>query len=119
MRTDTDRINQYGAKYEAATVSLKVAAMLPGMKTGYAALANDLQPVEAQVTSVLTTDNVVSAQWGQYYAFAREIWKRAKLGGDPALTTDAQLILNKWEAYGAADTVMIHIALDVFGLTLT
>lgn len=118
MRTDAQRIAQYLAKYDASTVGLKVAAMLTGMKTSYEAVANDLQPKETAIATVLSDDDVVSAQWGQYMAFGRELWKRTKLGGDPGLTTDAQLIYNKWKSYGATDTVMQHIALDVFGITV-
>lgn len=122
VRTDAKRIDQYLAKYGSAqaatTVGLKIAAMLSGMKPSYAAVANDLQPKEVQITAICAEDNVVSAQWGQYLAFGRELWKRAKLGGDPALTTDAQIIHDKWEAYGATSSVMIHIALDVFGITV-
>jgi hypothetical protein len=118
MRTDAQRIAQYIAKYVPTTVGLKIAAMLTGMKSSYAAVANDIQPVESSIAQVLTDDNVVSAQWGKYYAFGRELWKRQKLGGDPALTTDAQLIHDKWEAYGAVSSVMVHIALDVFGITI-
>lgn len=122
IRTDAKRIDAYNAKYGSTaavtTVGLKVAAQLPGMKTSYAAIANSLQPKEAEITQVLAQDNVPSASWGQYLAFGRELWKRARLGGDPALTTDAQIIYNKWKAYGAVDSVMQHVALDVFGITV-
>jgi len=117
-RTDAQRIAAYIAKTTPTTVGLKVAAQLTGMKSSYAAIANELQPIESQVTAICAQDNVVSARWGQYLSFAREVWRRSKISGDPALTTDAQLIFNKWKAYGATDSVMIHIALDVFGLTV-
>lgn len=118
MRTDAQRVAQYIAKYVPTTVGLKIAEMLTGMSSGYAAVANDLQPIESQITAVCTADNVPAARWGSYLAFGREIWKRQKLGGDPALTTDVQGIYNKWKAYGAVDTVMQHVALDVFGITV-
>lgn len=117
-RTDAQRIAAYIAKTTPTTVGLKIAAMLTGMKSGYAATANDLQPVESQITAICSGDGVPSAKWGQYLAFGRELWRRAKIGGDPALTTDSQLIYNKWKAYGAVDTVLIAIALDVFGITV-
>lgn len=119
MRSDAQRIAQYIAKTLPATIGLKIAARLVGMRSGYASIANDLQPIESQITTVCTTDGVVSAQWGKYLAFGRQVWKRAKLGGDPALTTDVQLLTDKWQAQGCADTVLIHIALDVFGITVT
>lgn len=119
MRTDAQRIAQYIAKTVPTTVGLKVAAMLTGMRSSYDAHANDIQPVETAICAVLTGENIVSAQWGKYLAFGRQVWKREKLGGDPALTTDVQLMVNKWESFGCADTALIKIALDVFGLTVT
>jgi hypothetical protein len=117
-RTDAQRIGAYIAKTTPTTVGLKVAAQLTGMKSGYAAVANDLQPVESQITAICTADNVPSAKWGQYLSFGRELWRRSKLGGAPALTTDAQIVFDKWVGYGAVDSVLIHIALDVFGITV-
>jgi len=118
FRTDALRIAAYIAKTTPTTVGLKIAEMLTGMSSGYAAVANDLQPIESAATTVLSGLNVPSAKWGQYLAYTRELWKREKLGGDPALTTDAQIIMTKWKNYGATDSVLIAIALDVFGITV-
>lgn len=118
MRTDAQRIAKYVAKYVPTTVGLKLAEMLTGMGAGYTAFANEIQPIESQITDVCTQDNVPAHKWGQYLAFGRELWKRSKLGGDPALTTDAQIIYAKWKAYGAVDTVMQHVALIVFGIVV-
>lgn len=118
-KDDAHRIAAYIAKTVPTTVGLKVAEQLTGMKSGYAAVAASIVPIEVATAQVLSGLNVPSAKWGQYFAFAREIWKREKLGGDPGLTTDAQICLNKWEAYGSTDSVMIAIGADVFGLLLT
>lgn len=118
-RTDALRIAKYVAKVTPTTIGLKVAAMLTGMKSTYAAVANDLQPIESQVQAVLDTNTVASVFRGGYYAYARELWKRKKLGGNPALDNDAQTIKTKWVSQGLTSGVCIAIASTVFGITVT
>lgn len=119
MRSDAQRIAAYIAKYAPTQVGLKVAEQLTNMYAGYAALANDLQPIEAQVLGVLNAQSIVPARRGLYYGFARELWKLTKTTADPALTAAAQLVTNKWESYGGASATLIAIALDVFAITVT
>lgn len=118
-RTDALRAAKYAAKTTPTTVGLKFAAMLPGMVLGYEALANDLQPIESQVQNRLDANSIPSIMRGGYYAYARELWKRKKLGGNPALDIDSQTIKNKWETRGLTDAVLINIAAAVFGITVT
>jgi len=119
LKSDIDRSQKYDAKYVAATVGLKFAAQLALMKAGYAAIANDLQPIEESVSLALNVQGVKSAVRAPYYACAREWWKKTKLEAGSALTDDAQDIKDKWTSRGCDSGVLIYVALTVFALVVT
>jgi hypothetical protein len=119
MVVDTQRSAHYDLKYVAATVGLKVAAQLSGMKAGYAAIANDLQPIEESIVAALNIQGVKSAVRAPYLAYGRELWKKTKLEDGAALTDDAQDIKDKWTTRGLDSGVCIFIALNVFALVVT
>jgi hypothetical protein len=122
MRTDQQRGEKYVAKYQATTVSLKVAAMLAGMKTGFSNAIDSLVPIEMQVQGLLngTTPAVPTVQYAFYYNFAREIWKLQNQGIDgDALEAMAQSLHDKYVAYGLTTAVLIAIADSVFNITVS
>jgi len=119
MVVDTDRAANYNAKYDADTVGLKIAAELTLMKASYAAIANDLQPIEEAAVAVLNIQGVKSAVRAPYLSYTRELWKKTKLEDGTALTDDAQDIKDKWTTRGLDSGVCIAIALNVFALVVT
>lgn len=119
MVVDTTRAANYNAKYKATEVGLKIAAELTLMKASYAAIANDLQPIEEAVVATLNIQGVKSAARAPYLAYARELWKKTKLEDGTALTDDAQDIKDKWTTRTLDSGVLIAIALDVFALVVT
>lgn len=120
MRTETQRIDQYGAKTAATTVGLKVAARLTGMKTGFAAAINLLVPILQQVQALLNAADIPTIRYPFYYAYAREIFHKETQGinGD-SLASAAQSLHDKWEANGLATATLIEIADTVFSITVT
>jgi hypothetical protein len=120
VKTDAQRIAAYLAKTVPGTISLKVAAVLEGMKTGFTSATESLVPMETQVQGLLNDANEPTIQYPFYLNFAREIWAKIRLGIDgPSLASLAQSLHDKYEAYGLATAVLIDIADQVFGITVT
>lgn len=118
MRTDVQRNDMFQAKYVAATVNLKVAARLDGMKTRYATLAAALYVKELQAQGILTViaPAIQSTMFPFYYAFIRQVFKVWYLGlTGAALDAQAQVYKTKWTSSGLASATLIKLALDLFG----
>jgi hypothetical protein len=122
MRTDVQRNDKYQAKTVAATVNLKVAARLDGMKTGYASLATALYAKEQQAQGILAavTPAIQTTLFPFYYAFVRQVFKVWYQGlTGLALNAQAQVAHDKWETSGLTSAVMIDLADNLFGATVT
>ena len=120
MRSDAQRIGAYLAKTAPTTVSLKVAAMLAGMKTGFAAAVTELVPIEQQVQGLLNAAVIPTIRYPFYLAYAREIWGMRNRGIDgDSLTAMVQSLHDKWEANGLATATLVEIADTVFNITVT
>jgi len=122
VNTAVQRKDAYAAKNVAATVALKVASRLSGMKTGFGTAVQSLVPIEIQIQGILnaTTPAVPTIQYPFYLNFGREIWgaKNAGIAG-PALTLRAQGLSTFYQAKGYSGAVLIAIALTCFSLTVT
>lgn len=120
MKTDAERIASYLAKTVPATLSLKVAAVLGGMQSGFASVMNDLVPIEIATQGVLNDAAVPTIQYPFYLNFAREIWARQHAGIDgPGLIASAQSLHDKYVSYGLTTGVLVDIADQVFTITVT
>jgi hypothetical protein len=121
MRTEQQRDDAYSAKIAPTTVGLKVAAVLSGMKTGFAAAITSIVPIEQQVQGLLNGyGDVPTIQYPFYLNFAREIWGMRNRGIDgDSLEAMAQSLHDKYESYGLATLHLIDIADVVFNVTVT
>jgi hypothetical protein len=120
VKSDAERIASYLAKTVPATVSLKLASVLAGMKTGFSAAAQSLVPMEISVQAILNDADVPTIDYPFYLSYAREVWKRIRLGIDgPTLASVAQSLHDKWEAAGLASATLVDIADQVFNITVT
>jgi hypothetical protein len=121
VKTDLERKASYEAKNVAATVALKVASRLSGMKTGFSTALNSLVPIEIQVQGILNVIGTIpTLDYPFYYNFARQIWSRKFKGiVGTALTLQAQALSSYYQDVGYAAAPLIKIALDCFGLTVT
>ena len=121
LSSEEIRQAKYDLKYDPTTVGLKVAAQLPGMKTGFSAAIISLVQAEQQIQGILNDDGGVSIiQYPFYLNFGREVWKKVGIGiAGPALTSESQLIADKYIAYGLDCTILAKIALDVFTVVVT
>lgn len=119
MRTEAERKDAYGAGFVPATVSLKVASRLGGMKSGFGTAVDSLVPKEQMTQGILNEETVPTIQYPFYLNFTREIWSRVFKGiaGDSLLQA-AQAMSETYTQKGLDNTVLLHIALDVFALTL-
>jgi hypothetical protein len=120
MLTDAQRIASYLAKTVPATMSLKVASVLGGMKTGFSSATQSLATMEATVQGHLNDADVPTIDYPFYYNFAREIWAKLRLGIDgPTIASVAQSLHDKYESYGLDSANLVMIADAVFNITVT
>jgi len=122
MRTSTERKDGYAAKNVAATVSLKVASRLSGMKTEYSSTVQSMVPVEIAIRAILCGQPAeLPALTNCYYQnFGRQLWKLARTGiTGNAATAQAQALKDYYEAHGLVEAVLIKIAQTCFGLVVT
>lgn len=118
MRTDTDRIEKYNAKTAPTTLSLKIAARLEGMKTSFTSATNALVSDQLQVASILDEEGIFGMSRGRYHAFSNRLHKINRLYDGVAATSFAQAEHDKWESV-CLTAIMIRIAFEVYGLTVT
>jgi hypothetical protein len=119
-RSDAQRKAKYDAKSAATTVGLKIAARLDGMYSSFEAFINDFVPIQEAVRAELATDATVFPIWyGGYYAYAAELWKLQKTTTGPQVDASAQIVKTKWTTRGLTGTMLISIAANVFGITVT
>lgn len=121
MKNDTHRIDQYGAKYVASTVSLKVAQRLDTMKSSYATVANSIAAKELEIQTLLNgqTPAIQTADYPFYLAFGRQLWALGFRGiNGTAATAQAQQYKIAWTTRGLDSATLIAIALQVFSITV-
>ena len=115
----SDRLQAFTEKYVAATIGLKVAARLTGMKTEFAGAAAYFAALELQTQGILNGAGVCGISRAGYYNFVREIaGKQFRGSAGAGLKADAVIIETKWVAFGYDDGILKGIALDVFGITI-
>ena len=120
MKTDQHRADAYDAGTNPATVGLKVAARLTGMKAWFATAAASLVPMEMSVQTVLNDDDVPTIHYPFYLSFAREIWAMQYRGVDGnTIISMAQSLHDKWVSMGLATATLVRIADEVFHITVT
>jgi hypothetical protein len=120
VKDDARRIASYLAKTVPATMSLKVASQLTGMKSGFAGAMTSLVPMEIQIQGILNSANVPTIQYPFYLNFGREIWSKQREGIDgPTLAAVGQSLHDKYVAYGLKTATLTDIADQVFNITVT
>jgi hypothetical protein len=117
MRSDAYRSNAYNAKTTPATVGLKYAARLTGMKSTFAAGTTALVAKQLEVAQILDDDGIVGVLRGRYHAFGNRLFKITKQFANAAATAEAQAEFDRWEATCTGAT-LIKIALNVYGLVV-
>lgn len=121
MNDDARRIAQYNAKTVATTVGLKVASLLPTMKTAFATQCASFVAKEIAIQGVLNAvpAGVPTIQYPFYLNYGREIWKRERNGiTGPSALMHAISLEDKYEGYGLAAVTLKKIALDVFSMII-
>jgi hypothetical protein len=119
-RTDAQRVDKYDAKTNAATVGLKIAAKLTPMKADFATFANDFVADSILINAALGTDATIFPIWyGGYQAYGAQLWRLQKTATGAIVDATAQVIKTKWTTRGLVPSMLIKIAVDVFGITVT
>src|SRR5512139_263298 len=117
MRSDVDRATKYDSKVVPATVSLKVAAMLPQMKTTFSGGTTALVDKQLQVAAILDNATIVGCMRGRYHAFSNRLFWITRNFSGPAATQMAQMEHDKWESV-CQSAIMINIAFNVYSLVV-
>lgn len=121
MKSDTIRIETYDAKTVPTTVALKVASLLPTMKTAFATACASFVAKEIAVQGVLNAvpGGVPTIQYPFYLNFGREMWALNRKGiSGPSALMAATSLEDKYEGYGLAAVTLKKIALDVFSVII-
>jgi hypothetical protein len=119
MRTDADRSEKYTAKYNAATIGLKIASMLSGMKSGFASAINDLVSIEQQAQGLLNISGTQRVEYPVYYNFVRELWAIQSRGiTGHGLTVAGVGLEAKYASYGLDPNLLKSMALTLFGVVI-
>jgi hypothetical protein len=114
------RSDQYNAKTASATVGLKIAAVLPGMKPAFSAAINELVPIEQQTQALLNDSDVPTIQYPFYLNYSRELWKLKNQGiAGASLTSMAKALKHKYAVRGLDSDHLIEIADTIFNITVT
>lgn len=120
MKTEAQQQDAYAAKTAPTTVGLKVASRLGGMKTGFESAIDLLVPKLQAIQEILNSLTVPTIQYPFYLNFGREIWAMIYRGIDgDSLEAQAQMLHDKYEAYGLASANLIQIADSVFNITVS
>ena len=120
MKYEVQQQYAYAAKTAPTTVGLKIASRLGGMKTGFEAAINQLVPKMQAIQGILNSLNAPTIQYPFYLNFGRELWTLIARGIDgDTLEAQAQMLHDKYEAYGLTSANLIQIANSVFTLTVT
>lgn len=120
MRDDAQRTAKYNAKSVATTVSLKVAALMPSMKTSFASKIPDFIATDIAIQSILNADGTIPLyQYSLYYNFGRELLAKQNRGVEAAaLVADGTSLKTKYTSYGCVGATLSTIALDVFSIVI-
>jgi hypothetical protein len=120
VKTEAQQQDAYAAKTAPTTVGLKIASRLGGMKTGFVAAINLLVPKMQAIQGILNSLTVPTIQYPFYLNFGREISRLIVRGiGGNSLEDQAQMLHDKYEAYGLLSVNLIQIADTVFNITVT
>ena len=118
-RSDAQRVAAYDAKVTPTTVGLKIAARLAGMKTDFAAFANDFVAMQLLVRTELgTLATIFPIMYGDYYAYASQLWKLNKTATQPAVDAMAQILHDQYVLKGDDTVMLVQIAINVFSITV-
>lgn len=119
MQSSEVRSTKYGQKTNAAVIGLIVAELLPTMPDNYAAYVNDVITYQDKLIEHLDTAGIRRIERGRYHACNLEFWKAFKKTSGLALTDEIQAIATKWHSRGCQAAVLIAVALDLYGQTVT
>ena len=119
MKSDAIRIEQYNAKTVSTTVALKVASMLPTMKSSFGPKCISFVTKELLVQGNLIQTGTPTIQYPFYLNFGREIWGLYTRGiSGAALIAMATSLLAKYVAFGLDTGLLKLIADDCFSVTI-
>lgn len=118
MKSDFDRSASYDIGTTPANVSLRVAAQLATMKGGFQGETETLVAHQLATAQVLNLAGIVGLMRGRYQAFSNRLHQITRNFQGPAATNMAQLEHDKWESM-CQSAIMISIALQVYGITVT
>jgi phage-related protein len=121
VRTNLQRKDGYAAKNIAATVSLKVASRLGGMKTNFGTAMQSLVPIETTAQGILNgIGTIPTMDYPVYYNFVRQVWSIKNKGiTGVALTLQAQGLSSYYQDVGYSAPALIALAAACFTLTVT
>jgi len=118
VKNDQNRIESYNQKVDPPTVGLKFAAQLATMKASFQSATEALVAHQLGTAQVLDAAGIVGLMRGRYQAYSNRLHHITRHFAGTAATNMAQLEHDKWESV-CVSAILIDIALDVYGITVT
>jgi len=115
------RISKYDAKLVGDVWKNRIDAQKSNMVSQFSSKANDIVAKEISTKGICETAGVSSIQVPFYMSYSRELWGLTLKHAGDILTNEAQLAKDKWAAVtrGLSGTILVAIAGDVYGITVT
>ncbi|MEO0078652.1 MAG: hypothetical protein ABIK86_06620 [candidate division WOR-3 bacterium] len=111
------RIARWNTKFNTERVKAVLDEMRPAMLANVQAVFPLIAAMELEVKQVLDLAGVSVAQYANYLAFGRELFRitRNGMSGESA-AIEAELLIVKWVARGLARSVLETIRTGVFNI---
>jgi hypothetical protein len=118
MKSVARRIANYTVKVDGPHLKDVLVLKKPSMVSQESEIFADQERIENTVLGVLATEGtVVTIQYPNYHAFAKEIFaKQSRIPGGAGLNAEVAVMLAKWKARGLHEPVLIRIRNEVFSI---
>lgn len=114
------RIAHYEARMQSTLIDPAIDAVRDLAVANFTTYALDWAGIkQPALHGVLNADGIMGPIRFRYEAYAAELYGLTRRFGGTALDAMAQVMHDKYEAWGCATATLISIAATVFGITVT
>jgi hypothetical protein len=119
VRDSSRRIIKYSAKIQPDVIKQRFKDEKDSMVDQVTQQFSTLAQLEANAKAILDENEVATYLIPFYLSFVRQLYRITRTHTGTTANTEAQLYKSIWVARGLDDDVLIALASQLFGLTLT
>jgi len=114
----SQRIAKWDAKFNTERIKGSLDDQRARMLSNVQSVFPQIESMETQVKQVLDMQGISTAEYANYLAFGREIWRLKRMGasGD-SLAREVAALLGKWVARGKTQAILETIRTQVFDVS--